>query len=331
MLNGNSIVLQRLNGADMDGDLALEFDDPYLLNGVDETVLPVIDLEDKKPALSEPFNMDGINAYTLRTLDNRIGEYSNIATCYHNKDCSKNERREYLERFFIDAIDFISILNGREIDSCKTGIKYNVPKYISKRAKPFPYFMKYASEYYGGHRSFNRTMNSNMNYLCYEIEHWEKELIYPRKRKGDFDWTIMLDESIPFDENKYSVVEDLHKRFRDEMKEHAAFLYHNRVKDLKEYGYNFDSVKDFELDYGFYYRKYEDEARAICLNVNELANYAVRSCYLHNNWNQKFMWVVASQGILNNLKQQPIKLPEKSDVGTEYLGKYYVLKDVMFN
>jgi hypothetical protein len=331
MANGESIVLQRWNGADVDGDLVLEFDDPFVILGVDDKVLPVIDLEDKKPALSEPFNRDGINAYTLRTLDNRIGEYSNIATCYHNKDCSKNEHCERLEKFFTDAIDFISVLNGREIDSAKTGVKYNVPRYISKHAKPFPYFMKYASEYYGKHKNFNRTKNSNMNYLCYEIEHWERELIYPRKKKNDFDWHIMVDETIPFDDSIHVEIESLHKRFTDEMKEHAAFLHYNKEQTLKEYGYSFDTVKQFELDYGYYYKKYEEEAQSICRDVRELANYAVRSCYSHSGWNQKFMWIVASQGILNNLVQQPIKLPEKSDVGTEYLGRYYELKDVMFD
>lgn len=330
MVNGKSIVLQRWNGADCDGDLLLEFADDFVLDGVDETLLPVIDLEDKKPALSEEFNRENINAYILRTLDNRIGEYSNIATCYHNKDCSRNEKCDEYMRFFADAIDFISVLNGREIDSVKTGVKYNVPRYISKKAKPFPYFMKYASPYYEHHKEFNKSKNSNMNYLCYEIEKWGRTLQYERAEKNSFDWKIMVDESIPRNEEKYGAIEELHRRFAAEMREHTKFSFLNKQRALKSEGYDYDHLP-FELDYGYYYNQYEMEARCICPDIHELANYAVEACYKHPNRNQKFMWIVASRGILDNIKQVPLRLPQESDCGVEYLGKHYILKDVKFD
>ena len=56
--------------------------------------------------------------------------------------------------------------------------------------------MKYASEYYGSLNNLANT-NSNMNRLCKDIERWCKQHKYSVNMKG-FDYTIMIDESIPY-------------------------------------------------------------------------------------------------------------------------------------
>ena len=48
---------------------------------------------------------------------------------------------------------------------------------------------------------------SNMNRLCWDIEKWHRKIRFKRKY-DDFDYSIMLDDSIPFDEDKFNQLEN---------------------------------------------------------------------------------------------------------------------------
>jgi hypothetical protein len=58
-----------------------------------------------------------------------------------------------------------------------------------------------------------------------------------------------------------------------------------------------------------------------------IANIAVHLSYVkYPNKNKKFMWCIASEGILQNLQQQQVLLPAKCENGRlTYLGKRYIL------
>ena len=322
MVNCHSLILQRLNGADVDGDLALVIKNDIMMQGVDRNSPIVIDIEDKATIKPEEINSEAVAKSIIRSLENRIGEYSNVASAYHNKrPQSEDQKKKYM-----DYIDLVSILNGKEIDAAKTGIRYNLPRHISKYSKPLPYFMKYAGKYYKKLKKFNRA-SSNMNRLCFELERWEKKVRFKRKYK-EFDYNIMLDESILFNELKYNEIKELYIEYNKEISDLRK--QSNMSENCDNYKNYFGDLSRFEvlnsrINWNRYYEKYINRAKLICPNEKELANLCVKLMYEEfSNRDKKFMWTVAGDGILQNIRQVEFKLPIQDEYGEyEYLGKRY--------
>ena len=187
--------------------------------------------------------------------------------------------------------------------------------------------MKYASEYYGGLNKFSHA-NTNMNRLCKDIEHWCKHSRYAGIG-NDFDYTIMIDNSLPVDDELQSQINELYLKFCNEM----VSLQHDQL-NVRKYGdsslsqYN---ARNFTINWGYYYELYKQECEKLCSDVKQLANAAVRTCYevYPTKRNTKFMWVVAGKGILSNLEQQIFKLPVKDCAGEyTYLGNRYTFKEI---
>ncbi len=323
MLNSKSITAQRLNGADYDGDLVLLIDNEIMMAGVDRDAAVVLDVEDKATALAEENTPANRVALVLRTINSLIGETSNCATGYHNKMPKSLESKRKYESY----VDLLSIINGKNIDLAKTGVMYHIPKHIAKYSKPLPYFMKYASDYYRGLNTFSHAP-SNMNRLCKDLEKWSKSQRYTMGTK-DFDYHIMIDDTLPFDEAIQQEVNALYLAFCKEMTQ----LAHDQAA-IRKYGdpslSSYDA-KNFTINWKYYYDTYRDACRKICSDPRILANMAVRACYEYypQKRNTKFMWRVAGEGIVMNLKQQVFPLPLRDDEGPyEYLGKRYRLETV---
>ena len=225
------------------------------------------------------------------------------------------------------SLDKYRETEGAKRDSAKTGVVFNIPRHIAKYAKPLPYFMKYASEYYGKLHKFSMT-NSNMNKLCREIERWERRIRYKRTYK-DFDWTIMIDEDINENEETFRQIEEIYHEFNKLMaelgKEAAMFRKYDEYKDELKDWIDKKTAKNFVFNWNYYYDIYRQKCRAVCPDEKELANYAVRLCYeKYPSRNKKFMWQMAGDGIIQNIKAVDICLPVRDDNGTYiYLGKKY--------
>lgn len=193
--------------------------------------------------------------------------------------------------------------------------------------------MKYASPYYRNKDKFSRSL-SNMNRLAWHIEKWQKQFRFKRKYH-DFDYEIMMDRDVPFDKDKFEKLEHLFNQFCKEMRnikddssfEHERTYYQDYYDDV-----NWADFINTKINWGFYYDKYLEQAKSICPDPKERANYAVEICYKkYPNKNKKFIWIVAADGILQNLKQQKIILPIECDSGKyEYLGRYYDLVEVVY-
>jgi hypothetical protein len=322
MLNSDSITLQRLNSADVDGDLGLILKSDVMISGVDISLPVVIDMEDKITVPEKEINIKNIIESTILSMDNRIGEYSNVATGYHNKCPKSIEQKNKYNNY----IDLVSILNGKEIDAAKTGVHFNLPRYISKYAKPLPYFMKYVGKYYSKMNKFNRA-NSNLNRLAWDIEKWEKQFRFKKKFK-DFDYKLMIDEDIYWDIDKFNKIEEIYLEFRKEI----CLLKKSEQIGLCVDNYNnfFGDLKKVEIlntlpNYKYYYEKYKKQCDEVCKNQSELANYAVIICYnKYNKFEKNFAWIVAKEGIVKNIKQIKFEIPIKSEDGKYlYLGKKY--------
>lgn len=109
MINSKSIVSQRLNGADYDGDLCLLINNKTMMEGVDREAPIVLDMEDKITALAEPDTQESRLALVLRTINSLIGEISNAASGYHNKAPRDPETKKKYSEY----VDLLSILNGK--------------------------------------------------------------------------------------------------------------------------------------------------------------------------------------------------------------------------
>ena len=295
-----------------------------MMKGVDRNVAVVMDTEDKITAMAEKFTMENRVALILRTVNSLIGETSNCSTGYHNKMPRTEETKIKYSKY----IDLLSIINGKAIDYAKTGVLYNIPKHIAKYSKPLPYFMKYASDYYGGLNTFSHAP-SNMNRLCKDIERWSQAHRYSVSGK-DFDYEIMIDETIPEDEDKQKQINSIYLEFCKEM----AALSHDQ-NQIRKYGDNSLSSYDakyFTINWGYYYDKYKERCREVCGDEKELANLAVRACYKYHPQknNSKFAWRVAGGGIVSNIKQTVFPLPLRDENGEyEYLGKRYTMRDII--
>ncbi len=154
-----------------------------------------------------------------------------------------------------------------------------------------------------------------MNRLCRELEKWEKTFRFKRTFR-DFNYHIMIDSSIPVDEDKLAKIDAIYHEFSREVRQLADDQRAIRAEGIA-----------FKINWGYYYEIFREKCREVCPNEKELANYAVTICYSRNPKKSKqFMWRVAEQGILENIQQVPIHLPIRDDAGRfEYLGKRYSL------
>lgn len=327
-LNGYSLALPRLNGADEDGDRVFVINNEIMKSGIQRDLPIVIDIDDKITALEEEITDDGVIECTVRSMVSLVGEISNYATCYHNKTPKTDEQKKK----YLEYINILSICNGKSIDFAKTGVIFYVPKHITKYSKPLPYFMKYASDYYKTLKKLSKA-HSNLNRLAWDIEKWSKQIRYKRKFK-DFDYNIMIDNSIPRDDEKFNRIEALYSDFEQEMKglriQNAMQNNYDMYQDYFD-GLTKDEVINSKINWKYYYQKYRDMAREICPDQQELANYIVEICYgKYSKKNKKFIWTIAGEGVVKNIKQLPvIRLPIEDENGEyEYLGYKYSLRDV---
>ncbi len=112
IVNSKSIIAQKIQGADFDGDLVLVIDNDIVKLGIDRNSIVVMDIDDKISAKSEVDSKDNKLAVILRTMKNLIGEYSNYSSAYHNKMPKTDEQKKRYDEF----ISIIGILTGKSID-----------------------------------------------------------------------------------------------------------------------------------------------------------------------------------------------------------------------
>ena len=216
----------------------------------------------------------------------------------------------------------------------------NIPYEIAKYSKPYPYFMRYISDYYEGlfnsleknqnGYKFQRSKKSNMNELAFMLERFhDREIKW--KRNCGFDYHIMMDESIPFDQEKFDKIEQIFLSFNKEMKYLVTFegklhRYDEFKRELK--AWDKESAMNYHVNWDSVYAKYRNECLEVC-EPKELANLATQICYVkYPRRSKKFLWAVASSGILENLEQKEFKIPIRDDNGDyEYLGRRYSMID----
>ena len=193
--------------------------------------------------------------------------------------------------------------------------------------------MKYAGEYYKSFKKFLKS-KSNMNRLCWDIEKWHKKLQWKRRDKN-FDYKIMIDDSVQVDETIIDIMGDIYLEFNKElvqMKKDEISIN----KELKTNHDGYGNNKEFEMNWDIFYDSYREKCRTVCPDSIMLANSIVKVCYeKYPKGSKGFMWHMAGEEIVNNIKQAKVLLPirdrandrDKDKEGDmfEYLGKRYGL------
>lgn len=207
-----------------------------------------------------------------------------------------------------------------------------MPRFITKYGRPLPAFMRYASPYYARQDLSNAP--SNMNKLCREIERWHKQVRW-RKYEKDFPYQIMIDNTIPTDEMKQESIFEIYKRFnkvstllrKESYKKYDKSLCQTIPECAKYIVCGEDGRND--INWSSFYADIRSECMTVLGDIRAVANDAVRICYEKRpSASKSFIWKIASDGVVQNIKQVPIKLPVRDENGTErYLGKTYKWED----
>lgn len=326
MINMYDISLPQQGGADMDGDSLLLCHDPLLINTkIDKPI--IIDVEDKISALKKPYTKENIVEYELNSRDNRIGEITNVATAILNQYVEKDKWK----KVNYDNVSLLRIFQGKEIDSIKTGVRWQLTSYLRKAGKRLPYFMLYRypkklNRYFAiskknkGLPQEERIPNnayhspSPMNELCDYILTWEK-----RKVKWDNSCVntsyLLLDNSIETsDRNAYKKIRKVLNAFSSE--------WMQAIADKEEYG---------DIDISKIVQKCSDELFKIVPDRKVLSNYCIRAAYANMSCNKSLVWQMFGDEMLQNLKKNSPQAKRTKIIETtpynpdayEFLGKYY--------
>ena len=175
--------------------------------------------------------------------------------------------------------------------------------------------MQYASDYYGKLKLAKT--RSNMNRLCWELEHWQRSIRWKRT-DSNFDWDLMVDKDVEVGEQTYTDLEKLYADFNKEMRLTSVRLCCEA-----------DEVYRKNI-YGELYDRYRSKVQSICCgDFKVAANALVAIARAHKTWNQKFPWVVAGVGIVQNIKQVDASMPKRDPDGQHsYLGRRYSISNV---
>lgn len=169
-----------------------------------------------------------------------------------------------------------------------------------------------------------------MNMLCFKLEKWENTI--RRRRNKKFDWSIMFDTEVGYSQEHFEAIESVFLEFCKTCKdlsklEHQCKNYTLYKEELQDQGVDRETAAQYETDWQYYYNVFRNRCQQIVPDQRELANICVELCYAkYKNRNKKFMWQMAGKGIVENIKQVNICLPQECDDGEyEYLGKRYTL------
>lgn len=168
--------------------------------------------------------------------------------------------------------------------------------------------------------------NCVINRLCWMIE--SIELKYKRVKNDDYDYdlvSVLSSPTAPFNRNRYKQVCELYSEYRKTYNKIVADLNIARKRQLEDEEYSNNQLDKF-------YAEMRIKAEGICSNAQELANYAVRICYVDNPKSLKdFVWTITLEGLLENLKENKnelIEVPIRDEHGQDYLGAKYSLQEV---
>lgn len=81
--------------------------------------------------------------------------------------------------------------------------------------------MKYAGPYYARLHNLSKA-HSNMNLLCMSLERWERGVRMRKEPAGSFDWHIMYDPEVSYDQAVFDEIEAIFLDFNKAAKSNLS-------------------------------------------------------------------------------------------------------------
>lgn len=341
MINMYDISMPRQGGMDADGDSVFLCHDPLIVDKKIHKTM-IIDVDDKVSAQSKPYTPEAIIEYELNSRDNRIGEITNVATSILNKKAASPEG----EKQYADYISLLRILQGKEIDFLKTGVRWHMPKRLRQHIKVLPFFLMYIypkkMQVYKYRQKVNKEnpeaalpynayhSPSPLNELCDYISTWElRKILWADKVSNTRD--LVINHSLDLDD------EQLLRKARRMINDFTSDL-RNAIEYSNDHHIDVDSDLFDPL-----YEAYDKNINELCeecgLDRVIVDNYIIKASYRNNSVNRRLAWSVCGNTLIENLKaNSPTKtktviteVPCKSETSYEYLGKYYEMSEEVFD
>ena len=154
MVDSESLIPERLGGADFDGDMiktiadplmndcvARNYKDPQTFDIFSES-LPVLKIPSVPPLIRDAGDWHDRFETVRDTFNARIGQICNAA--FDRSIIAYNESMDISERQQMkEETELLEILTGLEIDSAKSGVKPDLTEYLNRRIFSHSSFLKY--------------------------------------------------------------------------------------------------------------------------------------------------------------------------------------------
>lgn len=346
MFNMYDTSAPQQGGADFDGDIFLLSDDPLLISSKIQKPI-ILDIQDKAAARSRPYTGENLVEYEIMTRDNRIGEITNAATSIENRYPSNPEMAKRLS----DDASLLRIMQGKEIDFLKTGLRWHMSGRLKKHLEQIPYFLLY--NYPARRRSYEALTKQNrqaeteeekvrpnayrspspMNELCDYVCAWEKRKILWEHTVNDPARSLCLltDQTLDLSDRRLLRICKKHvnqyaaelKRYLDQQKNEG---------DSEKNGFHMEAVAKACKE------QLEQEAASQgSLDASQaalLANYVIKASYSSVSVSKAFAWQAYGEYIIDNLRSNTNlqrnmsirEVPTGTEDSLEYLGKNYIFK-----
>lgn len=154
MVDSETLIPERLGGADFDGDMiktiadplmndcvARNYNNPTVFDSFSE-VLPLLKIPSAPPIIRDADDWHARFETVRDTFNNKVGQICNAAfdrsIVAYNENTAAEEQRQMREE-----TELLEILTGLEIDSAKSGVKPDLSEYLSKKIVSRSSFLKY--------------------------------------------------------------------------------------------------------------------------------------------------------------------------------------------
>ena len=316
---------------DFDGDIVFLCNDKIVIDSKIEKPI-IIDIEDKATAVSKKYTKENIVEYELMTRDTRIGEITNVSTSIENKYTENPDA----QKRYNDYVSLLRILQGKEIDFIKTGIRWHMNSSLRKYLKKLPYFLLYnypkKLETYNKILSYNSSLSkedrlplnafkspSPMNELCEYICSWEKKLMWTNEYVDTR--CLITNTDYDYDNNEYMRAARFYiGKYQTDFKLLLSKQAEMNAETQKMYLDNLNNEYIYKLQ----------EMMGTC-DEELIANYVIYVSYKNLTTSKLMAWNAFGDYIIKNLKENSnprkairiVETPYKTQYTHEYLGKYY--------
>ena len=154
MVDSETLIPERLGGADFDGDMIKTIADPLMNDCVARNynnplaydfhseMLPVLKIPSAPPMIRDANDWHARFEAVRDTFNNKVGQICNAAfdrsIVAYNENTAAEEQQQMR-----DETETLEILTGLEIDSAKSGVKPDLSEYLNRKIVSRSNFLKY--------------------------------------------------------------------------------------------------------------------------------------------------------------------------------------------